>query len=410
MRRGRLPGTSRASCGPTKIYSRIFLLPVVAALTGCSLLPAAGPTQTELLSNQSAGADFDYNFVTVDSRVVAALGHFLPGFDPAFRTVSYAATNALANGDVIAITVYETGGSSLFPPPAVVSGARATAAPVGDVATGASNIPPQVIEADGAVYVPFVGRLKVAGLTPSQAGELIQRRLEGKAVSPQVLVSLVNNIGNSASVGGEVNVATSVPLSSRGERLLDVIARAGGAKYPPYETNVQLVRGNQVGKVLLQTILNNPTENIRIRPGDQVYLIRDPRTFAVFGATQKVSVYPFLKEKVSLAEAIATAGGPIDSSGNPSAIFLFRFEPWDVAKAVLEPTSLAKYERNPPTTVPVLYKIDMRDAHGYFLSQAVQMRDKDIVLITNAEVQQLNKAIVTVLGAVETYSTLKGLR
>jgi polysaccharide export outer membrane protein len=370
---------------------------LLAALAGCAL-PAAAPTSVELV--KSAGeSDFNYSIVEMNARVVSILNRFHPTFGGALKAGPYRATNALRPGDSIAITVYETGGQTLFPPPAVVPGLASTSnSAVGAVATGASNIPPQIIEANGTIFVPFVGRVKVSGLTPGQAGSLIQHDLQGKAVSPQVLVSLVNNIGSAATVGGEVNAARSVPLSSRGERLLDVIAAAGGAKYPAYETYVQVARKGHVGKVLLQTIVSDPAENIYVRPGDQIYLTHNPRTFAVMGATQKVALYPFAYEKVSLADALAQAGGPLDAIGNPSGIYLFRFEPWFIAKDLLDPARLAAFESDPPQFVPILYHIDMRNADGYFLSQAVQMRDKDVVLITNAEATQMQKLLVLVRG------------
>lgn len=367
----------------------------LAVLAGCAL-PASAPTSVEL-TKSNGDADFNYTLVNIDARIVALLNRFHPTFGAQFKSARYAANNALHAGDAVAITVYETGGQTLFPPPAVVPGAAASA-PLGAVATGASNIPPQVVEADGTIFVPFVGRVKIAGLTPGQAGTLIEKDLQGKAVSPQVLVSLVNNIGNAATVSGEVNSPKSVPLSSRGERLLDVIAAAGGAKYPAYETYVQVVRKGQTGKVLLQQIVNDPTENIVVRPRDQIYLTRNPRTFAVLGATQKVDLYPFAYQKVSLADAIAQAGGPIDSVGNPSGIYLFRFEPWVIAKDLMDPQYVASVGSNPPEFSPILYHIDMRDAQGYFLSQAVQMRDKDVVLITNAESVQLQKLLTVVRG------------
>jgi polysaccharide export outer membrane protein len=369
---------------------------LAAVLAGCAL-PAAAPTSIELTSATGDG-DFNYSLVKVDAHVVSILNRYHPSFGAVFRQGHYVATNALHAGDVIAITVYETGGQTLFPPPAIVPGAASTAAPTGAVATGASNIPPQVIEADGTIFVPFVGRVKVAGLTPGQAGSRIEQQLKGKAVSPQVLVSLVNNIGNAATVSGEVNSARAVPLSSRGERLLDVIAAAGGAKFPAYETYVQVVRKGRVGNVLLQTIVNNPKENIIVRPRDQIYLTHNPRTFSVLGATQKVARYPFSSEKVTLAEAIAEAGGPIDNVGNPSGIYLFRFEPWFIAKNLVDPEYAATFGDDPPKFVPIVYRIDMRDAQGYFLAQAIQMRDKDVVLITNAEATQLQKLLAVVRG------------
>lgn len=403
----RIVGPSK-SCRARSWLRAALLLALPAAVAGCGL-PAAAPTALELAASTDA-ADFKYSIVNLDTHVVAELNHFQPTFGPNFRTTHYVASNALRPGDVIAITVYETGGNALFPPPAVVPGAAASTTPLGQVSTGASNIPPQVIEADGTVFVPFVGRVKVSGLTPGQAGARIQSDLQGKSVSPQVMVSLTNNIGNAATVTGEVNASRPVPLSSRGERLLDVIAAAGGAKFPAYETYVQVVRNKQVGKVLLQTVINNPSENIIVRPEDQVYLTHDPRRYSVMGATQRVSTYPFMSEKVTLAEAVAQAGGPIDLTGDPGGVYLFRFEPWFIAKDVLDTQYVASFGSTPPEFVPVLYRLNLRGAEGYFLAQSFQMRDKDVILIANAETTQLQKALVVIRGFTGIASDIGTLR
>ncbi|HVU19898.1 MAG TPA: polysaccharide biosynthesis/export family protein [Rhizomicrobium sp.] len=399
-------GQSDVRCPSWSRIALVFALPII--LAGCAL-PAAAPTASELAASTDA-ADFKYSIVTMDTHVVFELNQFHPTFASSFRNRRHGATNSLAAGDVVAITVYETGGQALFPPPSVVSGAAASAASLGQVATGASNIPPQVIESDGTIFVPFVGRVKIGGLTPGQAGAVIQRDLQGKSVSPQVMVSLINNIGNAATVSGEVNAARPVPLSSRGERLLDVIAAAGGAKYPAYETYVQIVRNKEVGKILLQTVVNNPAENIVIAPQDQIYLVHDPRRYAVFGATQRVSTYPFMSEKVSLAEAVAQAGGPIDLTGDPSGVYLFRFEPWFIAKEVLDPEYITSLGPHPPEFVPILYRLNLKNAEGYFLAQSVQMRDKDVILITNAETTQLMKALAVVRGFTGIASDIGTLR
>jgi hypothetical protein len=40
----------------------------------------------------------------------------------------------------------------------------------------------------------------------------------------------------------------------------------------------------------------------------------------------------------------------------------------------------------------------LRDAEGYFLSQSIQMRDKDVLLIANAEATQIQKMLNLVRG------------
>jgi polysaccharide export outer membrane protein len=352
------------------------------------------------LEGSAKQSDFNFTIVKLDGRVAAILHRYTGAtFDQRFTTNHYIANNVLRSGDILTITVYESGGSSLFGGSSPVVAPPPSSGSVTPVSTGAgvTTIPPQTVEANGTIFMPYVGRIPVAGKTPGQIGRLIEQDLKGKVIEPQVMVSTVSSVSNTATVGGEVNQPRVVPLSLRGERLLDVIAAAGGSKFPSYETYVRVVRGKTVGNVLLQTIVNNPTEDIVVRPNDQIFLTHNPRTFAVLGATQKVSQFTFDTEKVTLAEAVARAGGPIDTIGDPRGIYLFRFEPWPLAKDILSQPVAAATEDH-PELVPILYRLNLGDAEGYFVAQSIQMRDKDVVLVTNAEATQLQKLLATVRG------------
>ncbi len=391
---------SRAVIRPASIVT------LLAILSGCAL-PASAPTKAELTAS-NPDSDFYYAQVNVNSRIVSVLNHHKTTFGPMFQGPAYVPRNTLRPGDAVAITIYETGGSSLFPPPSNLSSAMGPSlasatvpgAPIPGIGgvSSANTIPPQVVEADGTIRVPFVGRIKAAGLTPSQIGAMLERDLRQKAVAPQVIVTLANNTTNTATISGEVNTPRVVPLSLRGERLLDVIAAGGGSKFPAYESYVDVVREGQVGKMLLQTVVSNPKENIVVRPNDQIYLTRNPRTFVVMGATQRPAVFPFDRESITLAEALAQAGGPVDTVGDPSGVYLFRIEPWQIAKNVLDASHTNSIGSVPPNFVPVLYRVGLRDAEGYFAAQSIKMRDKDIVLVTNAEATQLQKTLTLVRG------------
>ncbi len=372
-----------------------------STLAACGLgLPGSAPTSLQL-EGSVQNADFSFQLVPVNARVVSILQGYRPGsLSASFRsTGGYAASNALHPGDFIALTIYETGGSTLFPPPS----ATPNFAPNGgyspnSVPAGNSTVPAQAVEADGTINVPFVGRVRVAGRTPGQVARTIEEQLKGKAVNPQVIVSLVNNASNTATVGGDVAQPRPVPLSLRGERLLDVIAAAGGAKAAAYDTYVEIVRHGVSGKVLLQTVVRNPAENIIVRPNDQIFLTRSPRSFAVLGASQKPALFAFETERVTLAEAIARAGGPVDQVGDASGIYLFRFEPLPLAQDLMREAGIPIPEGPQPEFVPVLYRLSLQQAEGYFYAQSMQMRDKDVVLISNAEATQLLKLLAVAKG------------
>jgi polysaccharide export outer membrane protein len=136
----------------------------------------------------------------------------------------------------------------------------------------------------------------------------------------------------------------------------------------------------------LQRVVDSPAENVFIYPGDNIYISHDPRTFTVLGASAKVGRYAFDSERLNLAEAVADAGGFVDAASDPSGVFLFRFEPTPVARAVG-----VNVERSGGDSAPIIYRLNLREGDGYFLAKQFEMRDKDIVLVANSDGAQLLK-------------------
>jgi polysaccharide export outer membrane protein len=376
-------------------------------LTGCGL-PAAAPTASELEKSQQ---NLDQDIFIV--KMTAPVGHVLstyaePGFPPTFRNQRYNASIVLKPGDVVGVTVYETGASPLFgttPPPAAAPGAPIQPAP------GATTLPPQVIETDGRIIVPYVGKMRVAGMTPAQAAGKIEDSLSSQTIRPQIIVSLSSNTSNTVAVGGEVNKAGLMQLTLRGERVLDAIAWAGGPKLPGAQLDVRLIRGSTTASVPLRNVLANPKDNVVVRPNDNIVLVNNPRSFVVMGATTKVAQYPIDIERVTFAEAIAKAGGGVDAVSNMAGIYLFRYAPADFARKVLAADPRAvdmTYAQSGATApmVPIMYRIDLKQAEGYFLAQQLAMRDKDIIVITTAEATQIQKFLTLLRGVTGLYFDL----
>ncbi len=91
---------------------------------------------------------------------------------------------------------------------------------------------------------------------------------------------------------GEVTGGARIPLSVRGDRLLDVIATAGGIKTAVHETTIQLTRDNRTASAPLQALLDDPRENVYARPGDVITVSRETRTFTVLGAAGQNAELP----------------------------------------------------------------------------------------------------------------------
>lgn len=363
------------------------------SLAGCSILPAAGPTALEV-ERAPAGAPGDgFVIVNVDDEVVNALARRGPqGFPGNFMNRAGSANLQIAVGDILQIAVLEAGGGLFGQASAAPAAGASTLGSQGVSAQGAT-LQPVAVGRDGFVNVPFAGRVRAAGSTPDQLRVAIESALAGKSVSPQVEVAVTSTGANSVDVGGEVNRASVVPLALSGNRLLNVIAAAGGAKYPAYETTVHVTRGGRTVTATLQNIVDNASQNIFARPSDSIYLSHDPRSFSVFGAAGKVARYPFDTERVNLAEALAEGGGFVDMTADPGAVYLFRYETRKFAASVKP--DLANGSDEP---VRVVYRVNLRETDGYFLAKKFQMQDKDIILVANAEGTQLIKLFALLRG------------
>jgi len=183
---------------------------------------------------------------------------------------------------------------------------------------------------------------------------------------------------------------------------LQVIAAAsGGAAVPQHEVFVQLSRNGITATIPLATLVEHPEENIFAEPGDVLTLVRRPKTFSAFGATGKNTAITFDSEKLSLAEALAKAGGLLDDRADPQAVFLFRYEPIGLVKALGQPVATAA----PEGVSPIVYRLDLSDAKSYPLAREFPVRDKDTIFVANAEARAVYKffsALSKVTGPVIT--------
>ncbi len=275
-------------------------------------------------------------------------------------------------GDAVSVTIWEAGAGGLF-----------SAAPTDRTISSGSRtatLPDQVVPQDGTIQVPYAGRIRVVGLRPADVERLVVQRLQGKAIEPQAVVTISRNVSNTATVTGEVVSGARVPLTVRGDRLLDVVASAGGIKSSAHETFVRLTRHRSTASVAFNAILADPRENIFVRPDDVITVVRIPQTFTAFGSTGRNASVPFDAIGITLEEALAKAGGLVDSLADPAGVFLLRFEATKLVQQLVPDRELPSHGN----LIPVVYRFDMRRTNAFFLARAFQVKDKDILYVATA--------------------------
>lgn len=351
-------------------------------LVGCQVLPSTGPTSSEVVDSAKDGDHLRYILRDIDDNVATILASTgATSFNGSFGDRRPPPNQRIGIGDTVIVTIWEAAAGGLFSSPAIdrnSTGART------------ANIPEQVVARDGSITVPYAGRIRVAGLTTPEVESRIVEKLTGKAIEPQVLVTIPQGLSNSVTVLGEVTNGARVPLSVRGAKVLDVLAAVGGVRAPAHEAFISLQRGGQSVAVPMQRLIANSSENIFAHPGDVITVYRDPQTFSVFGAAGRNAVVPFEAAGITLEQAIAKSGGLLDFRSDPYGVFLLRYETVKVARQ-LDPHFVAPPGKH--VLVPVVYRLNLRDTQSYFLAQRISIRNRDIVYIANAPINELQKIL-----------------
>lgn len=349
---------------------------IVALLAGCSTLPRDGPSGMSVdrgaSSPQRPG---DYAIVPLDFELSERLKAAPP---PSFSTLALASseapTDVIGVGDTLAVSIFEPSGA-LFGASSSRDGVRG----------GNQTLPPLVVNRNGAVPVPFAGEVQVQGLTPSQASAAVRRALIGKVGNPQVIVTVAGNASNAVTVLGEVRNPGRQPLSANHDRILDVIAAAGGSSRSIHDVEVRIQRDGRTYSAPMAIVTTEFNENVRLQRGDQVNLFYKPRRFSSFGAFNAVARAELPPGPLTLAEALGGVGGLDSNQANARSVLVFRFERPEVAQAL--------GIQQPATSrgVPVVYRLNLNEGEGFFIASNFQIEPDDIIYAPRAGAAEMRK-------------------
>ena len=124
-----------------------------------------------------------------------------------------------------------------------------------------------VVEDDGKIYVPYIGRIAAVRRSVESLRSAIEQGLVGKAIEPQVQVLVEDNQANAVVVVGDVARPGQQQLPASGLRLLDAVARSGGSRGPAYETIATVSRGGRSQSLRLDDIATSGGQTPGSPPG-----------------------------------------------------------------------------------------------------------------------------------------------
>ncbi len=390
---------SRFSANLLPLLRRALALLTLVALTACGAITAAGPSSRAV--NRAADATLptadpngavavrlvDVND-TVARRLIAT-GQTAPFSDVLGEGVPVGAI--VGRGDTLDIAIWEAPPAVLFG--SVVSDPRLSS---GITAARTTGLPEQMVSGDGRITVPFAGQVQAAGRTTQQIERDIVARLAGKAHEPQVVVRIVRNANANVTVVGDVASSARLPLTVKGERLLEALAAAGGVRQPVGKVTVQITRGGQVASMALADVIRDPRQNIRLQPDDVVTALYQPFSFTSLGATGRNEEINFEGTGLTLAQALGRVGGLQDQRADVRGVFIFRLE----APQALGLTPGPELRTTPDGKLPVIYRVNMKDPATFFVAQGFPIRDKDVLYVSNAPLADVQKFVSLVSNTI----------
>lgn len=148
---------------------------------------------------------------------------------------------------------------------------------------------PYVVESDGNVKLPILGRKNLMGLTMREAELMLEESYASFYVKPFIELTLLNR--RVIVFPGLAGNAKVIPLANNNTTLLEALALAGGISEEGKAKMVKLIRQNggknDVYKIDLSTINGLKEGETVLQAGDIIYV--EPRRRYTFKLLQEVA-------------------------------------------------------------------------------------------------------------------------
>ena len=359
------PNTTRSFRSKARLALVALVLPALVA--GCSM-PRGAALQSEVLRGTDA-ADSNVQVVEVSRDTLPDILDW-PIARPELRhrwvsTGAAPTARIIRAGDRISIDVWDSQSDSLL-----TSGEQRS--------VSMDSIP---VSSSGRVFIPYVGEVRISGLSAEQARREIQRLMEPIVPDGQIQLSVTPGARNTIDVVTGVARPGRFELPEISPTILSVLAESGGISSNLRNPLVRLNRAQQAYAIPATELFSDPANDIQLRGGDRVLVEEDQRSFIALGAAGSEQVVYFAREEITTLDALSTIGGLSDARADLQGVLILREYP---ASAVRE-TGAA------PRKPQVVFTFDLTSADGLFAAGRFLVQPDDVVLATESPVPLLTQ-------------------
>ena len=356
-----------------------FALCCALLISGCDLVPRGAGLQSEVLATSRAATtetvpDFAIEAVTRENRATFVNW---PAPDPDhlgwLDRVDQPNTRTIRPGDTLRITVWTTEDDGLLTGP------------------GQRNVtlPDSRVSASGSVFLPYVGDLRVSGMSPERARERMEEKYMEALPSVQVQLDLAEGRQAAVSLISGVNAPGSYPLPDNDFTVLALIADGGGVQSGLNNPQVRLQRGSGTYGISMTRLSYSPRYDTTLQGGDKVFVQEDDRRFLSLGAAGTEAMHPFPSDTLTAIEALSIIGGVSDTRADAKGILILR----------RYPTAMVTADRSGPDHPRTVFTLDLTTADGLFSAGQFDVRPNDLIYVTESPVTAAS-SIFGLFGAV----------
>ena len=246
-----------------------------------------------------------------------------------------------------------------------------------------------IIDQEGMIDLPFIGKVKLDGLTLNEAQNILIDVIKGFYKNPDLQINIEEFNSSKVYIVGAVRNQKTINLDQKPIKLIEAAIEANfnpSAADKLYGTKGFLRRDNEVYKINLKNAFSglDEKENFYLKKNDVIFIDRNSDAIHVFGEVSKPGVY-FPNLGYSLTELISTSGLN-QLTANAKKVYVIR----EKFNSFLEVD---------------VFQLDIRNPVNLIAGRKFMLQSKDIVFVPPTEIVKWNRTISLLLPQTDLFNS-----